>query len=187
MCGSIFTVYEEVVLSVERHHGPAGSDLGGCRFHAVMRPDTKRSDGKHAVISTVRLQKCKTIRTTTRSISEYVHIPRNSFDGHRRQQDLEMCTVYSLEYDIPNMFFSPHHVDHCCTNVIQSHCWNNVVSGHLHNYVPTQAIVIRAPIVAQKWLPTTSGLTEPKNERQKDRHWTSPQGALRSRQSVKDT
>lgn len=39
--------------------------------------------------------------------------------------------VYSLKYtDILKVFFTPHNVDHCCTNVIQNHCWETVCSNN---------------------------------------------------------
>jgi hypothetical protein len=45
--------------------------------------------------------------------------------------------VFSMEcIDIPKVFFMPHHVGHCCTDVIQGHCCSlgqsctNVFWGH---------------------------------------------------------
>jgi hypothetical protein len=68
-------------------------------------------------------------------------------------KDITLCTVtltvnnkigkvYSLEYtDIPKVFFTPHHVGPCCTNVIRGHCCVQIIlSLMLSQAIVTQCL-----------------------------------------------
>jgi hypothetical protein len=61
--------------------------------------------------------------------------------------------VYSLEcFDIPKLFFTLHHVGHCCTNVArgyccaESHSYTNEIRDLVQHCVPTVTFL---PIVQQ--------------------------------------
>jgi hypothetical protein len=83
---------------------------------------------------------------------------------------MEVC---SLEYsDIPNVFFTPHHVGHCCINVIRGHCcaagksYTNAIGDQCcaldHPYTKGSEVIVtqqRVPmiylhIVAKQRVPT---------------------------------
>jgi hypothetical protein len=95
---------------------------------------------------------------------------------------LKRCTLESTP--IPKAFFTPHHLDRCCTTAIQGQC--SALGQFFHQFNARRHFcfnVILGPIVAQQWVPTMGVASCGQTEGRTD--MSSQKGVLRLHLCVK--